>query len=140
MKSATILSIALGAALVLGVAVFLATRRGTAPIPMASDQAMVGTASDGPGQTGIEHVIEITAKGGYTPPTARAKAGVPLVLKIKTDGTFDCSAALRIASLGWSQNLSPTGEVAIQVPAQKAGATLVGVCSMGMYNFKITFE
>jgi len=130
MKSATILSIALGAALVLGVAVFLATRRGTAPIPMASDQAMVGTASDVPGQTGIEQVIEITAKGGYT----------PLVLKIKTDGTFDCSAALRIASLGWSQNLSPTGEVAIQVPAQKAGATLVGVCSMGMYNFKITFE
>jgi len=133
-------SFALGAVLIAGAATFLATNHGAWQIPARSNAAALANMADGTGKTGAGQVIEITAKGGYTPSTAQAKAGAPLVLKIRTDGTFDCSADLRIASIGWAQRLSPSGEVAVQIPAQKAGTALVGVCSMGMYNFKITFE
>jgi plastocyanin domain-containing protein len=137
MKSSTIATLALGAALILGVAVILATNRHASPSPIASNDSVEVKATNNPGN---EQELEITAKGGYTPRTARAKAGEPLLLKIKTDGTFDCSAQLRIPGIGWSQNLPPTGEALVQVPAQRAGTTLAGVCSMGMLNFKITFE
>jgi len=140
MKPSKIAILVLGAAAVLAAAVFFATNHAAPSIPAASTPPASLNAVAVPADTGNEQVIEITAKGGYTPRTSRAKAGAPLLLKIKTDGTYDCSAGLRIAAIGWSQTLDPTGEAAIQVPAQKAGTTLVGVCSMGMYNFQITFE
>jgi hypothetical protein len=140
MKPSKIATLVLGGVLFLAAAVFFATNRGAQPTPAVPSPSADVNAANAPGAAGTEQVIEITAKGGYTPRTARAKAGAPLLLKIKTDGTFDCSAGLRIAAIGWSQTLDPTGEADIQVPAQKAGTTLVGVCSMGMYNFTITFE
>jgi plastocyanin domain-containing protein len=84
-------------------------------------------------------VIEISAKGGYEPASQIAKAGVPTVLRVKTDGAYDCSTALRIPSLRVSKQLPPTGETLIDLGTQQAG-TLRGTCSMGMYSFAIDFQ
>lgn len=89
---------------------------------------------------GGRQVIEIDAKGGYSPKLTDAQAGMPTVLKVATNGTFDCSAALTIPSLGYSRNLPSSGVTEIEVPSQKAGAKLQGLCAMGMYNFAVQFN
>jgi plastocyanin domain-containing protein len=103
-----------------------------APAAMSSQGSVVTTEG--------KQVIEISAKGGYLPRTIAAKAGTPTVLKMKTSGTFDCSSALVIPSLGYRANLPSSGETLIEVPSQKAGSTLRGVCAMGMYSFEISFS
>ena len=87
-----------------------------------------------------KQIITINAKGGYSPRATTAKAGVPTVIKMNTQGTFDCSSALNIPSLGINKNLPSSGETLIDVPLQSAGATIQGICSMGMYNFSIHFN
>jgi plastocyanin domain-containing protein len=89
---------------------------------------------------GDTQIIEIDAKGGYSPKQTSAKANIPTVLRVKTDGTYDCSSAIRIPSLGYSKLMQPTGVTEITVPPQKKGTTLQGLCTMGMYNFKIGFD
>ncbi len=90
--------------------------------------------------TAGKQIIEVSAKGGYTPRLTKAKANTPTILRIKTSATFDCSSALRIPALSYSTNLPPTGSTDIEVPAQTAGTTLKALCSMGMYNFSINFS
>jgi plastocyanin domain-containing protein len=85
-------------------------------------------------------VIDLTAKGGYFPRVTKAQAGIPTVLRVATNGTFDCSAALVIPSLGYREILPPSDVTEIEIPAQEAGTKLKGLCSMGMYNFAIQFE
>ena len=87
-----------------------------------------------------KQVIEISAKGGYSPRVAIAKADLPTVLKITTQGTFDCSSAVSIPKLGYRANLPPSGVTEIEVPPQKSGSTLQGLCAMGMYNFQVRFN
>src|SRR3989344_2015165 len=87
-----------------------------------------------------KQIIEIRAKGGYSPRMTTAKADIPTVLKVETSGTFDCSAALVIPSIQYRANLQPSGETLIEIPSQKAGAVLQGRCAMGMYNFSVKFE
>jgi plastocyanin domain-containing protein len=84
--------------------------------------------------------IDITAKGGYAPRTMIAKAGLPTVLRIKTQGTFDCSSGLTISKLNYQKSLPATGEEDITVNPDQAQGTLQGVCSMGMYSFKVAFN
>ena len=87
-----------------------------------------------------KQIITINAKGGYLPRITSAKAGIPTVIAMNTQGTFDCSSAIAIPSLGYRSNLPPSGETLIDVPAQNAGTTLQGLCSMGMYSFAINFD
>lgn len=84
--------------------------------------------------------VTINAKGGYSPIVSTAKADTPTVLKIATQATFDCSSSVVIPSLGIKKNLPPSGETTIEIPPQKAGTTLNGLCSMGMYNFAVNFN
>lgn len=84
-------------------------------------------------------IIELKAKGGYTPRVTLAKAGIPTILRVNTSGTFDCSSAIRIPSLGVSKNLPQSGVTDIDLGTQKVG-TLPGSCGMGMYPFEIRFE
>ncbi len=88
---------------------------------------------------GVQYV-SIDAKGGYTPSTTLAQADTPTIIKVNTKGTFDCSSALVIPSLGYRSNLPSSGETVINVPPQKAGTKLQGLCAMGMYNFSISFN
>ena len=87
-----------------------------------------------------KQIIEIDAKGGYSPSVTVAKADTPTIIKVKTQGTFDCSSALVIQSIGYRANLPPSGETLIEVPPQKSGSILRGMCGMGMYNFSVKFD
>lgn len=84
--------------------------------------------------------IDISAKGGYSPRVVVAKAGIPTILRMSTSGTFDCSASLIIPKLSYQKFLQPSGTEDILISAEQARGTLQGLCSMGMYNFKITFQ
>lgn len=87
---------------------------------------------------GVQY-ITIRAKGGYAPRISSAQAGIPTKLVIKTNGTYDCSAALVIRSIGYQKILSQTGEEVIDIGVSQSGASLQGTCSMGMYSFVINF-
>jgi plastocyanin domain-containing protein len=102
----------------------------------ASDNAPAPTAviTDG------KQIIDITAKGGYTPRVVVAKAGMPTTLRVATSGTFDCSSSIVIPKLGYQKFLKPTGTEDIAISAEQAQGTLQGTCSMGMYNFQIKFQ
>ncbi len=95
-------------------------------------------AADNVSIVGGQQIIDITAKGGYTPRTSTAKAGIPTILRFHTSGTFDCSSYIRIPSMGLSKNLPSTGTMDIPVDA-KVGA-LIGMCGMGMYPFQVNFQ
>ncbi|HWQ59780.1 MAG TPA: cupredoxin domain-containing protein [Candidatus Fimivivens sp.] len=121
---------ALGAGMYLGAIL----NGGSASTPQKSASSVSAVGTDG------RQVIEITAKGGYLPKESTAKAGVPTVLRVVTDNTFDCSSSISIPSIGYHKNLPRTGSTDIEVPAQAAGTTLRGACSMGMYGFTVNFE
>lgn len=87
-----------------------------------------------------KQIIDITAKGNYSPKSTTAQAGIPTVIKVSTNGTFDCTSALTIPALGYRNNLPPSGVTEIEVPPQEAGAKIKGICAMGMYNFSINFN
>lgn len=86
-----------------------------------------------------KQIIEIQAKGGYTPRKSIAKAGIPTILRMNTSGTFDCSSSVRIPSLNIFKSLPQSGSTDIDLSAQNAG-TINGSCGMGMYPFEITFQ
>lgn len=86
-----------------------------------------------------QQIINIQAKGGYTPRISIAKAGIPTILRFQTSGTFDCSSLVRIPSMGVSKNLPSTGTTDIAITDPKAGL-LQGMCGMGMYPFQINFQ
>ena len=87
-----------------------------------------------------KQIVEIGVKGGYSPKLTAAKANMPTILRMKTNGTFDCSSGVVIPRLSYRQNLPPSGETDIEVPPQQSGTTLQGVCVMGMYHFAVQFN
>ena len=87
-----------------------------------------------------KQIIEIHAKGGYFPKNTIAQADFPTIIKVVTKSSFDCSSALVIPSLNYRTNLPMSGEIFIDVPSQKAGTKLQGLCAMGMYSFTIDFN
>lgn len=97
------------------------------------------------GQTNVavvdgKQVIQINAKGGYAPRVTIAKANTPTIINVATNGTYDCSSALTVAAVGFRQNLPANGVTPIEIPPQKPGTTIKGVCAMGMYNFAVNFN
>lgn len=120
------------AAVILVIGAFVVANKNAAELSQAAGSNV--TIADG------RQIIAITAKGGFSPTMTTAEAGVPSVLRISTNGTYDCSSSISIPSLGYSKNLSPTGTTDIDIPAQVTGTTINGTCSMGMYRFAIAFE
>lgn len=86
-----------------------------------------------------KQIIEIRAKGGYQPRMSIAKAGLPTVLRFNTNGTYDCSAAVRIPSLKIGKMLTATGVTDIDIGVAKSGVLQV-MCGMGMYRFEVNFQ
>ncbi len=84
--------------------------------------------------------VDITAKGGYKPRIIIATAGMPTVLRVKTSGTFDCSSSLVIPKLSYQKFLQSSGTEEISISSEQAQGTMQGLCSMGMYNFRIEFQ
>lgn len=87
-----------------------------------------------------KQIIEINARGGYRPNSVTAKAGIPTILRMKTSGTFDCSASFVIPSLGIQKILPQTGTTDFEIPVQKTGSSIRGTCGMGMYSLVLNFE
>lgn len=87
-----------------------------------------------------KQIIEIKAKGGYSPRIVNAKAGIPTTIKMETINTFDCSASLVIPEISYQKFLGPSGVEEIEIGADKAQGTMQGLCSMGMYSFLIKFN
>lgn len=124
----------------IGIAIAVFLIGGITALISLSDESSSQTAQNNVSMIDGKQVIEITAKGGYSPRSTSAQANVPTVLKVKTQGTFDCSSALTIPALAWQKNLPPSGETLIEIPAQEVGTKLQGLCSMGMYNFVVIFS
>ncbi len=77
---------------------------------------------------------------GYNPDVIHAKAGEPITLRLVSENVRSCSRAFVIPSLGLQQILPQTGEVEIEIPAQKAGTEMPFMCSMAMYTGIIVFD
>ena len=110
---------------------------------LRSDTGSAPTNSNGQTNVSIvdgKQIIEIKAKGGYAPRITTAKANIPTVINMQTNGTFDCSLALTVPAVGFRAMLPPSGTTPIEIPPQQPGTTIKGVCSMGMYNFAINFN
>lgn len=127
----TLIATLIASALIAG-AVWLSADSG-APQAGAGEGANI-TFEDG------TQVIDIAAKGGYSPRVTEAQANVPTILRVNTKGTFDCSSALVIPSLGFRKNLPPSDTTDIELPPQEGGTSLQGLCSMGMYSFTVNFN
>ena len=117
-------------------------------IYFASNSGQVPASSKNSGDTKVvavqivdgKQIIEVTARGGYNPRDIVAKANIPTILRMKTSGTFDCSAAFVIPSLNIQKMLPQTGVTDFEIPVQKAGANITGTCGMGMYRLNINFQ
>lgn len=88
---------------------------------------------------GVQY-ITIDAKGGYSPIVTSAEAGIPSKLIVKTNGTYDCSAALVVRDANFQEILPGTGETEIDLGVKEDGEKVEGTCGMGMYNFEINFK
>lgn len=87
---------------------------------------------------GGKQIIQINARGGYSPRSSVAKAGIPTIVRFNTSGTFDCSSSVRIPSMNISKILPQTGSTDIDLGTPSVGP-LSGSCGMGMYPFDINF-
>lgn len=86
-----------------------------------------------------KQIIEIKAKGGYSPRITAAKANLPTILRFNTNSTFDCSSYIRIPSMKITKILPQSGATDIDLGSQKVGK-IQGTCGMGMYFFEIDFQ
>lgn len=127
MKS-TIISIIISIFLIAGAVVL---SRGA----VSSDQEKINNVAM---VNGIQ-IIKITAKGGYVPSKSTAKANVPTIIRVDTNGTFDCSSIIRIPDMKIAQNLPQTGTTDIDIGLRPPGI-MYGTCGMGMYPFEINFQ
>ena len=120
--------------LIIGIGViFLGGSRGGNEVTSARDGQNVEV------RDGVQY-ITVDARGGYFPRVSSAQAGIPTKLIVRTNGTYDCSAALVIRSVGYQNILPNTGEEVIDLETPEPGTSLQGSCSMGMYNFVINFS
>ena len=131
MKTPIIIAIIIGGAFVLGA--FVLSQGKTTPLAATSPENKV-TIENG------KQIVTISAKGGYLPRISEAKADMPTILRVDTNGTFDCSSSLNLPSINYQKNLPATGVTDIEIPSQKAGSTFEGLCGMGMYKFQIAFK
>lgn len=126
-------SIIITLALVIGIGIVFFGQSKTDP-----DSTGVQSAQNVEIRDGVQYVT-INARGGYFPAVSTAQANIPTKLVVKTNGTYDCSAALVIRSIGYQKILPQTGEEVIDLGTPQSG-TLQGLCSMGMYNFAVNFN
>ena len=125
-------SIIIASALVVSIGIIFFAQSGKNPDATAVSEKNVEM------RDGVQY-ITINARGGYSPKTSTADSGVPTKLVVKTNGTYDCSLALVIRSIGYQKMLSQTGEEIIDLGVLQPNSTIQGTCSMGMYNFKLSF-
>jgi len=85
-------------------------------------------------------VIEVIVSGGYSPTKINAKADVPTILVMNSQGAYGCERAFNIPDLNIGKILPENGQTSFELGALPKGTKLLGVCSMGMYSFVIFFS
>lgn len=123
--------------LVVGGSLYIVSNKTTPP-----EESSYGDVSDDATMQNVEvkdgvQYVTITARGGYTPRITEIQGNTPTKLIVKTNSTYDCSAALVIRSIGFQKTLAPNGEEIIDLGTPKSGSKIQGVCSMGMYSFQL---
>ena len=93
-----------------------------------------------PANSDTQQIIEVIASGGYSPRKIEAKADVPTILIMKSEGAYGCERAFNIPDLKISEILPENGQTRFDLGTQAKGTKLLGVCSMGMYSFQIFFK
>jgi len=97
--------------------------------------------TSGPTDPATKQIVEVTANSrGYSPKKIEAKAGIPTILIIKSEGAYGCERAFNIPDLNISEILPENGQTEFDLGTQAKGTKLLGVCSMGMYYFQIFFN
>ena len=113
---------------------------------VANSESETGTATETetivePANPAAQQIVEVTAgSGGYSPKKIEAKAGIPTILVMKSDGAYGCERAFNIPDLDISEILPENGQTEFDLGTQAKGTKLLGVCSMGMYYFQIFFN
>jgi plastocyanin domain-containing protein len=87
-------------------------------------------------ENGVQ-IVDLVAKGGYSPRTIQVQPNLPIKLKVETKNTFDCSSAFQIPSLKIAKSLPANGTTEFDIPALSPGQSLEGNCSMYMYKFTL---
>lgn len=82
---------------------------------------------------GIQQLRLEARSRSYSPSRVGARAGVPAVLTIETNGTNGCTRAFVIPSMGLQKLLPETGETVVDLGTLEPGE-LQFTCSMGMYS------
>lgn len=128
-------SIFIAILIVSGAVVFVSRDAGSPQNPRQESEGAVNnvTIADG------KQIIAVKARGGYYPRVSVAQAGIPTIIRFSTNGTFDCSAAVRIPALNVYTMLPSSGTKDIDIGTPKAGALQV-MCGMGMYYFTVKFN
>lgn len=140
MKAPTraLVAIAVVVAVVWGNRLLQQNRYPTAKAVAQSSQISLIPTSNVFDENGIQ-IIEVAAKGGYSPYETTAKALLPTILRFVTDDTFDCSSSVIIPDLRIRKRLPLSGETDIQLPAIPENTTVTVYCGMGMYYFNLNF-
>ena len=86
-----------------------------------------------------KQIVTINVLGGYNPRVSNAKAGIPTVLRFKTNGSFGCASSIYLPSINYRTNLPLSENTDISLGTQQAGV-FRGMCGMGMYNFVVNFQ
>jgi uncharacterized protein len=76
--------------------------------------------------------VRMTQTSGYEPAETVLYAGVPTRWVIESESPFDCSAFIRVPSLGLQVDLQP-GRNTVELPPLDSG-TVPFTCVMGMYS------
>lgn len=140
MKAPTkaLVAIAIAVAVVWGNKLLQQNRFPAAKSPVQSSQISTVPTSNVFDENGIQ-IIEVTAKGGYSPYETKAKALLPTILRFVTDDTFDCSSSVIIPDLRIRKRLPLSGKTDIQLPTIPENTTVTVYCGMGMYYFNLNF-
>jgi len=99
-----------------------------------SDGARERTAAAAPVETGgVQNLVVDVQSRSYAPSRLQATAGTPTTLTLRTNGTFGCTRAFVVPSLGIQKVLPQTGETLVSLGTLPPGP-LRFTCSMGMYS------
>jgi plastocyanin domain-containing protein len=115
--------------IVTGIAIFAA--------PAMLDRARPGSAVMAP--DGVQEVTVEVANGIYEPNVIRAKAGVPLRLRVDVRERHSCATKLLVPDLGLDFDLPAGGTAVLTIPASKPGAYLF-TCGQKMVKGSIVLE
>ena len=85
-------------------------------------------------------IITVRAKNGYLPAETTAKAGIPTILRLQTENTYDCSAAISIPQVNINQVLAATEQKDYYIGKREENSIITGSCSSGSGGFTIKFE